>query len=451
MKIITLLLILISLTTFGQNVKVLDLTSNSYSSGTSYYVYIGSQMQVTDKWTFEGWLYVDSRGEDDYPVIMDRKTVFSWYLIDGTEQDTYCIRFVARNTNDAIIASLRCDGVDGSTIKAMSFGTWYHVAVSRDGTTARMFINGTMVHNSTDADFVLSTPEGNTVNYGARYWVDYERFLDGALDEMRYSDIARYTSNFTITKSTLPHATSGDNNTILLFNFDNSDLTNSTSANTYTALSHGTLNYKSWDGLPDVLPLPVELTSFSASIVGKGVILNWETATEVNNYGFEIERSSTPLGTNNPSQAETREWETIGFTEGHGNSNSPKDYSFVDNDPLNGNISYRLKQIDINGAFEYSDIVTIKINKNFTNKLQQNHPNPFNPSTVITYELGDKNFVTLKVYNTIGQEIATLVNKEQSAGTYEVQFNAEDLPSGVYFYSLTTDNFVSIKKMILIR
>jgi hypothetical protein len=180
-------------------------------------------MQVTDSYTFEAWLYVDSKGSG-YPVIMDRKTVFSWYLIappNGGDGD-YRVRFVARDDNDNIIASLRSDGNDGSTDTPMYFDTWYHIAVSRDGTegVARLFINGTEVHSSTDPDFVLSTPSGKSVNYGARYWASYERYLDGALDEIRYSDIQRYSSNFTITKNSYTHATTGDGNTILLFNFN---------------------------------------------------------------------------------------------------------------------------------------------------------------------------------------------------------------------------------------
>ena len=246
-KFIFLLALLLNLLvfsdSFGQvnNVKLLDLTGNTYSSGASFYVNIGNQMQVTTDYTFEAWLYVDTKpsGASGYfPVIMDRRTVFSWFLIDDPSStgSTYCLRFVARDASDNIIASVRCDGNDSSTHTPMNLQDWYHIAVSRDGTTLRLFINGAIVDQSTTAHFVLSTPTGNSVNYGARYWGGYARFIDGALDECRYSDLARYTSKFSINTTSPPHDTTGDPNTILLFNFDHNNLANTTSANSYLVM-----------------------------------------------------------------------------------------------------------------------------------------------------------------------------------------------------------------------
>ena len=123
-------------------------------------------------------------------------------------------------------------------------------------------------------------------------------------------------------------------------------------------------------------PLPVELSSFSASIIGSAVKLNWRTETEVNNYGFEIQKSQM---SNVKSQTE---WETIGFVEGYGNSNSPKDYSFTDASVVSGTYSYRLKQIDIDGQFEYSKIIEVNLGAPKKYELAQNFPNPFNPNTV---------------------------------------------------------------------
>lgn len=204
-------------------------------------------------------------------------------------------------------------------------------------------------------------------------------------------------------------------------------------------------------------PLPVELTSFSASIQGAStgsatsvVLLNWTTATEVNNYGFEIFRStrnddaSTPL---------SMRWKEIGFVEGHGNSNSPKEYSFVDTStPLSASIvSYRLKQIDTDGTFKYSEIVEIIpiLSKEFV--LQQNYPNPFNPTTVISYSIPTSSFVSVKVFDVLGNTIATLVNKKQVMGSYKVNFNAKKLSNGIYFYKISADKFISVKKMLLLK
>jgi len=209
----------------------------------------------------------------------------------------------------------------------------------------------------------------------------------------------------------------------------------------------------------DGSPLPVELTSFTAAVLEAKVILNWQTAMEVNNYGFEIERNTrlSPLsrGVVNVNAV----WEKIGFVNGNGNSNSPKSYSFVDEKIYAGEYSYRLKQIDNDGQFEYSKTVDVSLIKPDAFLLEQNYPNPFNPATKIKYTIpsvtlrqaqGDI-LVSLKVFDVLGNEVATLVNEHQQPGNYEVEFNADKLSSGVYYYQLRADNFVETKKMLLLR
>ena len=152
--------------------------------------------------------------------------------------------------------------------------------------------------------------------------------------------------------------------------------------------------------------LPVELTSFIAELNGTVVILKWITETEVNNFGFEIER--IPLSSTFLNGGKDASWEKIGFVKGHGNSNSPEQYSFIDNNPVGGNnFSYRLKQVDIDGEYEYSPIVEIEI---YPEKfvLTQNYPNPFNPSTKIKYQLSADAVVMLKMYDMLGNELITL-------------------------------------------
>ncbi|MCX6168442.1 MAG: ice-binding family protein [Ignavibacteriales bacterium] len=187
--------------------------------------------------------------------------------------------------------------------------------------------------------------------------------------------------------------------------------------------------------------LPVELTSFTAVLNNRVVELNWNTATEVNNYGFNVEL-----------RIQNGEWNKIGFIQGHGNSNSPKDYSFVDKNPQVGKLQYRLKQIDFDGAFEYSDVAEVEVEspKQFT--VYQNYPNPFNPTTNITYEIPVNSKVMIKVYDVLGSEVAILLNEEKLPGRYQVEFNASHLPSGIYFYSINTGNNNPImKKMILLK
>jgi len=187
-------------------------------------------------------------------------------------------------------------------------------------------------------------------------------------------------------------------------------------------------------------PLPVELTSFSAIIKDKSVTLNWRTETEVNNYGFEIQRS-----------VQISKWEVLGFVEGHGNSNSPKQYSFTDINPVGGsNYSYRLKQIDTDGKFEYSDVVEVLLvpDEFF---LSQNFPNPFNPSTTISYQVQTKSHIQLFIYDALGNKVAQLINEEKEQGTYEVEIDGSNLTSGIYFYQMKAGDFIQTKKMILLK
>jgi len=196
--------------------------------------------------------------------------------------------------------------------------------------------------------------------------------------------------------------------------------------------------------ISDSTIVPVELLSFSSSVAANVVTLNWSTATELNNHGFEIERSS-----------DKAIWRTIGFREGNGTTSEPQQYSYPDE--LSGIASaklyYRLKQIDFNGSFEYFPNafgIEVEIAPSVFS-LSQNYPNPFNPTTIIKYAMSSKQYASLKVYDVLGNEVATLVNKEKEAGIYEVEFNATGITSGIYFYKLQAGNFVETKKMIILK
>jgi subtilisin-like proprotein convertase family protein len=191
-------------------------------------------------------------------------------------------------------------------------------------------------------------------------------------------------------------------------------------------------------------PLPVELSSFTAKVLRSGGIqLDWRTETEVDNYGFKILRSAQ-----NDSS-----WMVLDFVEGHGNSNSPKEYSFKDNNAQYGSYAYRLKQIDTDGDFEYSNIIEVDaglIPNGFV--LEQNYPNPFNPTTIIKFAVAETQEVQLNVFDILGNDIATIFNSIAEGGkVYESEFNAENLSSGIYFYRLETDSKVENRKMILLK
>jgi hypothetical protein len=197
--------------------------------------------------------------------------------------------------------------------------------------------------------------------------------------------------------------------------------------------------YEYWD---DAGSLPVELTSFNALVSDINVQLNWQTVTEVNNFGFSIQRKSGIVN---------GEWEEISFVEGHGNSNSPNEYSYTDTPNGAGKFTYRLKQLDTDGKFEYSQEVEVDFNSPTKFIVKQNFPNPFNPTTVINYSIATADNVTIKVYNVLGMEVATLVNKHQEVGKYKTEFNASELVSGVYFYKISSGNNLEIKKMLLFK
>ena len=194
--------------------------------------------------------------------------------------------------------------------------------------------------------------------------------------------------------------------------------------------------------------VPVELVSFTASTNGNNVSLNWSTATETNNSGFSIERKQ--VFSQQPT-VDNEEWIELAFVNGNGTTTESQSYSFVDNNLTSGKYLYRLKQIDFDGTFEYSNDVEAIINIPEKFELSQNYPNPFNPSTKIKYQITTSNPVSIKIYDVLGNEVATLVNEVQPYGNYEVMFDASLLSSGTYFYKLQAGSFVETKKMLLLK
>lgn len=193
--------------------------------------------------------------------------------------------------------------------------------------------------------------------------------------------------------------------------------------------------------------LPVEFINFSASTQKESskIILEWETATETNNRGFEIEKSFDKI-----------KFVTIGFITGSGTSSDVHSYFFADNTKSRGVSFYRLKQVDFNGKYSFSNIIEVNLSPT-EYSLSQNYPNPFNPSTVISWQLAASGFVSLKVYDVLGNEVAALVNEEKQPGSYKVFFDTQQktnntqLTSGVYFYQLRAGDFIQTKKMIVLK
>ena len=207
---------------------------------------------------------------------------------------------------------------------------------------------------------------------------------------------------------------------------------------------NGGFPYLAWQN-PSGSPLPVGLSSFTATINENTVELKWETATELNNYGFNVERKTG-----------TGDWTKVGFVAGSGNSNSPKSYSFTDQ-PTGGNtFSYRIKQMDNDGTFKYYDAITVNLNTKTQAELIGNYPNPFNPTTNIKFYIPATENVTIKIYDILGRVVTTLLNKQADAGYHIVYWNGRDAygkqaASGMYIYRLQANGFVQTKKMLMLK
>ena len=224
------------------------------------------------------------------------------------------------------------------------------------------------------------------------------------------------------------------------------DFNYSPSAKMIRAGTHGRGVYEAFIDLT----IPVELVSFTANKDFNKVILNWETATETNNFGFEIER-----------KLKNQDWVQLGFAEGQGTTSESQSYQFIDDYSFlayEGKILYRLKQVDYDGTYDYSRQVYVDVSfipEEFY--VSQNYPNPFNPVTTIEYSLPSESNVRLSIYNSVGQEIAKLVSSLQQRGTYKIAWDARRFASGIYFYSFEAEELNGqksvreMKKIVLIK
>lgn len=190
----------------------------------------------------------------------------------------------------------------------------------------------------------------------------------------------------------------------------------------------------------NLIPVSVELTFFSGSYVNGVVQLNWYTATETNNFGFEVQK-----------RYDNTSYEKIGFVPGNGTTTNGMQYSFEDDDLFAGRIFYRLKQLDFNDDFEYSNEIMVEVLNLTDYQLFQNFPNPFNPTTSIKYSVPVQSKIKIALYDIIGNEVSTLFEGIQQSGVYEINLTADNLPSGVYFVSMTAENFSKAIKITLMK
>jgi hypothetical protein len=191
-------------------------------------------------------------------------------------------------------------------------------------------------------------------------------------------------------------------------------------------------------------PVAVQLSSFTGRAVSQDEVrLEWTTLTETDCYGFEVYRN----------RRETGAWTGLGFVQGHGTTLAPQSYSHVDHGVTFGKYLYRIKQIDLDGKSKtFPEVeVTVGVTRDRL-VLAQNYPNPFNPSTVIEFVIPQSSSASVKVYNLLGQEVATLFEGNAEPRTiYTVRFDGSRMASGLYFYRLQSSGKVEIKPMILIK
>jgi hypothetical protein len=317
----------------------------------------------------------------------------------------------------------------------------YGGAIFVSGLTSSTIVNSIMWNDTatTNGSEIYSTASSgsSTISYslveggvsgsgvtGSGAYTDGGHNLD--LDPL-FTDSSSH--NFTLTASS-PAIDSG-NNTV-------STATTDLAGN--TRISDGAVDIGAYEY--QGAPLAVQMTSLTAKATLGGVELRWITVTEVNNFGFSVERQDRS----------NSQWSDIAFVPGAGTSSSPRTYTFIDAEVTPGDYSYRIKQTDKNGSSTYSSSLEVNVGlapKEFS--LSQNYPNPFNPSTTIQYQLPQSSHVTLTVYNVLGQPIDQLVNDDENAGNYRIQWNASNFSSGVYFYRLQAGNFVDVKKLILLK
>ncbi len=391
---------------------------------------LGRMDGATD-YTIEAWIYPIT-GVQEYDRVLQRYNSFAIIMYDGDNdgnvKDWYFEIFGSTNH------FFNTEGDNSLTLNA-----WNHIAVINNSSdnSLKLYVNGSEVTTSggySNMDLPSSSSSDNLYIGQKGNGSDY---FKGYIDEVRLKNVAVSPSDLHSSKT--DNAYLSDANTAGLFHFDEGSGTNTENvpSGTNATLNNGV----AWETDVTDIPYPVELKSFTATVKGNNVELNWATATEINNYGFQVERKNL----------HESGWEEIGFVQGHGVSNSTKYYSYIDNPFEKGSYSYRLKQIDLDGAFKYSEVVTVDLGSVNRSALKQNYPNPFNPTTEISFDVPKESRVKLSVYNALGQKVADLLNEKLSAGTHHVRFDGSNLTSGIYFYRMQSNGFTAIKKMILMK
>jgi hypothetical protein len=335
-----------------------------------------------------------------------------------------------------------------------SLNQWIHYAFTWGAGGMRMYINGVLQSNQNNFNYSALNNDYNFYVGAHGYKLHSGQyvvsdFFDGQIDELRIWNYQKSSQQINALKDApldSSYYNTVDSGLVGYWRFDVlEDLgVNNDGQDDVRDLSvlynHLDLAGDAHLVMPDPV-IPIELISFILEAASGKVKLSWATATELNNYGFEIERCS-----------KEHDWRTIAFVEGKGTTTEIQHYTYVDDrfGIQSERLYYRLKQIDYNGKFAYSSELEVKTPP-ASFHLYQNYPNPFNPATVIKYSVPNTSHISLIIFDALGQQIKIIVDEIKDPGYYQVDFNASNLPNGIYFYTLSSDNFISTKKMILLK
>ncbi len=339
--------------------------------------------------------------------------------------------------------------INTTTLSSLSFADQGNIGGEDIGTGTYTFFPSISVNSNGDA-IIGFAASGPNIYPGAYYTGRYSSTTGGTVlaSQVVRAGVDYYVRKFGGTRNRWGDYSGScvdpsDDQTFYIFN--------QYSLTRGTILSQYPTENGRWGTAWGVVPttaLPVELASFSGLVNNNSVTLNWTTATETNNYGFDIERSDA----SNQQSA----FEKIGFVAGAGNSNSPKNYSFTDQPSGAIKFSYRLKQIDYDGNYKYYDAITVSLTGSQTAELMDNYPNPFNPTTAIKFYIPNNSNVSIKIYDMLGKEVTTLISGPINAGYHIIYWNGKDkfgnaAASGVYIYRLSAGSFSESKKMALLK
>jgi len=439
--------------------------------------------------TFEAWIKHITGFYTGEEIIVERKSS-SGALAINLKFNSTAVSFSARNTASEIY------DVTGTT--NLYDNNWHHVVGVRDANTnqLKIYVDG-VLENTVSATYTAGFASPTTeINIGWRSSTS-AGFFDGIIDEVAIYDaaldavsISQHYSNglqnqgycneiqpINVPTNLSAVLNPSDTTNVILSWLNNSDnelgfvierktgdslsielfavvdtvgadvtgyedtSVDDTTTYTYRVYAFNADIVSDYSNMAQVVtPVPVELTSFFATLLNQGVLLEWETASELNNAGFNVQRSK-----------DNSKFFDIAYIKGQGTTTNKSFYSYNDQSVSTGKYSYRLKQIDLDGSVTYSQVVSVDLGMVNSFVLEQNYPNPFNPSTQIRFSIPEVTNVKLIVSDALGREIALLVDGKLNAGDYKIDFDADGISSGIYICILITDTFKQSRKMILMK